>query len=258
MAWLQVRGAAADTVLALLISVVAGLISSCWLAGKDSFLFGLMVLVVVQTLQNSLKLEAIETGIGRTSAFIGAIVSEDPIAELRLKYSFRRAAILNAHSVHVPKSEVLSFWESCMSRTRSRWIVTTYAAQEETWELGWASQSAKRIQADRIATGCKITRIFVVEDEEEKERLQAIGTEQKALGIEIRWILKSSLLKNYEVRAAYDRLGSIDVALVDDAWIYRTELDDRRRIVSATASRSGDLVGDARFALGEAFQASVA
>jgi hypothetical protein len=77
----------------------------------------------------------------------------------------------------------------------------------------------------------------------------------KRIGVDVRWILKSELLKNQLVAERIKAIGTLDVSIVDDSWILRIFLDNKRQYTSAEVNKDRDLVEKAAFIFAEAFEA---
>lgn len=239
-------------VIELLISAAAGALTSFFITGEQAFLFGLLLFVLMEIARLRQQSNQTHAAVMLIDTYVRGLSATDALSELRFLYGLRAGSRLGARAVRVPKAETLSFWRDCIARASNRWWVITYAGADETWALGWASAVSRGVQRERIEAGCQIDRIFIVDSEAERDALAEVMQQQAEIGIKVRWLLKSRLLEHSAVADAARNLGTLDVALVDDRWVSRTELDSDRHILGASITDDPGLVAQARFLLTEA------
>jgi hypothetical protein len=249
---MNTRAAVIELLIELIISVIAGCLASFVLDKADAFLFGLLLFMLIEVIRLRGGLNRTHAAVMLTDAYVRSLSSKDALSELRFLYGLRAGSRLGADVVRVPKAETRDFWRDCVARASSRWFVSTYAGPDETWELGWASAISRSIQRERIDAGCQIDRIFVVDSEEEHLKLLEVMKQQAEIGIKVRWLLKSTLLESSVAKDALEALGTLDVALVDDRWVYRTELDPARHLLGASITDNQSALAQARSLLTEA------
>jgi hypothetical protein len=158
-----------------------------------------------------------------------------------LLYSLNPTSDVWKWTVSVGKSQVLDFWRDCVGATKLRWWSVSYATGQDVWERGWKDH-ALAIQGERIRGGCEILRVFIVEDDNEHQRLQAIMHDQKEIGITVHWLLMADVKKSKRIMEPQQKLSSWDAALVDGAWAFITELDKHRNVRGALATRDASVV----------------
>jgi hypothetical protein len=242
----------AEAAVAVAVGYVAEL--SELLSREQAFVFGLLAFIGIEVTRLRVESARQEQGLQGISAFIQVLVGDNAFSELRLLYGFRaRGSRVSEKLVRVPMEDVRRFWRDCMARATTRWFVTTYALPDETWNLGWGTAVSQSIQRERIEAGCRITRVFVVDSEKERDKVLQTMKDQKSLGIEVRWILKEDLTSSSEVRLKLLALGTLDTAVVDESWVYRTELDTERHIAGASATNDQGLLESAQFVVKEAY-----
>jgi len=144
-------------------------------------------------------------------------------------------------TVSVGKPQVLDFWRDCIEATKLRWSSVSYATGQDVWERSW-SDHALAIQSERIKAGCDILRVFIVENHDEQERLRKIMDEQTKVGITVHCVLAADVKKSKRIMEPLQKVGSWDVALVDDAWVFITQLDKQRAVRGVLATRDASLV----------------
>ena len=234
------------TAAGLVFGLVVGFITSFVLEPSVGFLFGLLAWMVGATVDLTFRVLDLSKIAENTNTIVSDLLATDPVSELRLQFGFRNLARRGAELVEVGKDDVLEFWWACLLRAKSKWSVVTYARPEETWARGWGKESAQNLQEERVRNGCSIERTFLVGSEAELNQLMDSVQHQKDIGISVMWALDSQLQQSELVTSFANRLGTWDVAIVDDRWVYRTNLDSERRIVGASASSHATDVEAAR------------
>lgn len=236
------------------VAIVTGVLTSFWLSGQYAFLVGIATLILLELFNLRYNVTCFNTTLERTAAVIKGLVNNDSFSQVRLLYGICAKSRVEPHCVRVPREDVLRFWRDCISRAEAHWFVTTYTRADETWDLGWGKESSFGVQIERLAAQCKITRVFVVDSEDERRALHETMCRQSKLGVDVRWILKDTLAKNHMVRDAWKQLETAEVAVVDGKWIYRTFFDPKRRMTGASASDDGELLKKASFVVNEAYK----
>lgn len=213
-----------------------GYVASFWAAGAVSFLIGLVAYFVADSLRFNVWAERIHDQYQRIASAMDALKHADAFADLLLLYGLRQRGWLDEETVYVDRDGVLNFWRDCIGRAKNRWSVVTYVAADETWRLAW-KKVALAIQKERIMTGCEIERVFLVDSEEEWNSLNDVVAAQIDAGIRVSWVLASAVNAHVVAAEASERLGTYDVAIADDAWVYKTYLSKKRSLRGACASR---------------------
>jgi hypothetical protein len=116
---------------------------------------------------------------------------------------------------------------------------------------GWR-EFAIAVQEERIKNGCKFSRIFCIDSESEKEMLRDEMLTQQKIGIEVGYVLKQELLSNKLLNEYQKDMGTLDVAVIDDAWVMRGHLDKDRNFIGASATRDNEILKKALFLIREA------
>lgn len=78
--------------------------------------------------------------------------------------------------------------------------------------------------------------------------------EQSKIDINVSWLLKDHLLQNQMVKEAFETLKTLDVAVVDNSWVYMTNLDKNRHLAGAQASRDKTMLRNAILFVDEAIE----
>jgi len=239
-------------IIELLIALSIGAISSFWAKGIESFIIGLFSFFVIELVQVRLNIIKTNGVISSISSYLNNLNPCDTFSELFLIYGLRALSKVTKDTVYVERDYIWDFWRDCISRCRNKWSVLTYTKADETWDLGWGSTIALTIQKERIQNGCSIERIFIYDTEDEIEKLNKTMRMQRKIGIEVYYLKKREFVKNDLVKEYLKSEETLDIGISDDTWVYRTHLDKRRKMVSASASKSEGLKQKAQFLIREA------
>lgn len=242
--------------LELLVAAVVGGVSAIWTTSNStSFLVGLVTFFLLEQLNVLFVTARIERLLQQNSALLQEIIGGGPISELRLLFGFKPYARLISNGVELQQTDYLShFWHACMSQTQTSWLAVSYTSLQESWRTAWAERSALALQEERIRNGARIARVFVVDDEQEREALQPHADRLREIGANVRWILRRALVDERRLSAAFEQLGTSDFALVDGRWCLLLDLDRNRRPRAARALEDGGSTLVARQLFDEIFE----
>jgi hypothetical protein len=163
--------------------------------------------------------------------WLGFLKPGDTVSELAYEYGFKQATNIANDQIHVSSDQVWTFWRTCLLKTKTRWVVISYVDPDTWWNLGTVKPTLVT-QEERIKWGCHIERIFCIDAENEIENLKDTIKEQSKIGIEVGVITKKKLLENKLIAQYIHDIGTLDIALVDDKYVYRTHIDKNRKIES--------------------------
>lgn len=136
--------------------------------GTDALLIGFVVLFAVEILRTRIAIERVAKQYHSLLSWFRSIAPVDDFAEIALLYGLKGFDHVDGNTIYVTRSEILPFWKNCISRTQNHWKVISYAAHDDTWGLGWMKYG-NAIQKERLLSGCKITRVFLLDSLEEKD-----------------------------------------------------------------------------------------
>jgi hypothetical protein len=235
-------------------TVIIGVV--VYLLNGDStlgLLVGFVSLCSIELLKTRLEISKIAKQYHSLVSWLQAIEPVDEFSELALIYGLKGFENSQRNTISVQKDDILTFWKNCMSRTQHNWQVISYSRHDETWALGWMKYG-NAIQKERLLSGCNITRVFVVDSLEEKKEFELTMKEQSKINIDISWVLKEKLLENKIAREAFEFIKSLDVAVIDNTWVYMTYCDANRRLTSASATKDKEILKRAKVIVDEAIE----
>jgi hypothetical protein len=240
-------------VIDLLLAVAVGLLGAYLKAdGALGLLVGITSLFAIETTRMIPLVEKIYHQYEAVNTLLRELQAPDKFSEILLLHGLKDLGHLSQSSISVSKDDVRNFWRDCLARADTKWSVLTYALADETWGITSWSNKALAIQEERIVSGCTIERVFVVDNIDERKRLQEIMEEHSRRGIKVFWVLKDELLANKAANESWRKIGTLDVAVVDVSWVYKTSFDQQRNIIGASATKSKAIFEAATLLISEA------
>jgi len=240
-----------------IVSVAIGIVSNFLVNSKEiAFLIGIGVFFCIELIRIRISTVENQHNIEKVSAIVQSLSPADSFSELAVLYGLRFSSQLARGTIKVSKEQIWDFWRDCVSKTSARWSVITNTKAKDTWDLGWGATTALAIQKERIENGCAIERVFVIDSDDELNEIRSTMEQQQGIGISVSYVLARELLKNQNAKNAFNQLGTLDVGICDGLWVYRTHLDKRRNMLSASATRDQNTLRDAEFLIREATRIS--
>mgnify|MGYP006300579019 CR=1 FL=1 len=222
------------------ISIVIGLITTYWVSGTESFLIGLIVFFCIEMVRVRFMAEQSEEVASKIEGLLELLQQPNPVSELALLFGLRNALQLTGSSILVNRDKAWEFWRECMLRTKIKWSVISYSVPDEGWLLAW-NNAVLVLQSERIASGCQIERVFLVETENEVSQLQQVMQKQIDIGIKVSYALKKDV-STERVKELLKITGTMDFAVIDGSWLFFSNLDKSRKVVSVGAARDPEVV----------------
>lgn len=229
--------------LEIAIAIVIGLVTTYWVSGVESFIIGLIVFFCIELVRIRIMTEETFKKSSNISSLLALMQPVNPVAELTILFGLKNLAQLNEHTISVTREKSWEFWRQCVLRAKMRWAVISYSVPEEGWALAW-NNAGLALQAERVSNGCRIERVFLVESEKEITELKEVMHQQAAIGIEVKYIFRKSL-KSPRIEELAKKIGTLDFAIVDGSWVFLSDLDKNRKVVSVGASIDADVIKSA-------------
>ncbi len=238
-------------------AIVVGFASTYFVEDKPvSFLIGLVTFFTVELFFLSYWASKAQSRLNILEGYLSALAPADKFSEVVLLTALRSYASFRESTLVVDKEHIYELWKDCVSRARTSFSAVSHTNPRDTWLLTWGHEAALAIQRERIESGCRIERVFIVHNQDELAGLQSTFKEQKEIGIDVYWLLESDLATFERLKALQDQLETCDIGLVDNHWVYRTHLHDReptrgsavraRGVTEAAAAFLVELKGMAR------------
>jgi hypothetical protein len=185
----------------------------------------------------------IRSAIGHVDAFFGAAMTQDRFAQMRLLYASRELAKFSSEqTITLPRECIFPAWLDCLASAQN-FEAFNYVRADEVWRSGYFEDVSHGAQVGRIAQGAKVRRVFMVDDEDERQYLEPLMQHQAAAGIDVRWVLSSEVRKLPFIKEHFRTLGTEDIIAIDDELVFRVFLDRDRSMQSCSITRDRQLVG---------------
>lgn len=181
--------------------------------------------------------------INNVNVFFAAAQTQDRFAQLRLLYAAREMAKFASDQViTLAREHIFPAWLDCLT-TATTFDAFNYVRADEVWRSGYFEEVSHIAQVGRLAQGAKVRRIFVVDDEEERQYLEPLMQHQADAGIEVRWVLAAEVRKLPFMNDHLRALGTEDLIVIDDELVFRVFLDANRSMQSCSITQNRHLAG---------------
>jgi len=239
----------------VILSIITSVVSSFFIEKDSAFIVGLSTfflfsLVLIQVKMNSNIIQN-----NKIIGLISGFLEKGSFREVFIKQTLFNLDKIKEKGISSNSNNYWELWLTCIGASQKSWIVTNYAKVDVVWDLSF-SDKVVNIQREKILNGQKISRIFIFDTIQEKDEMKETLNKQLELKTEIRWLIKSTILKNQTINTLIKKVGTIDFAIVDDDWIFRTYLDRNRRVKYVNAIKNTSLTDDAKTLMDELIKLS--
>ncbi len=239
-----------------LFAVVGGFVCNCVL-GTDlhlSFIAGLLLFASSELFLVLIAYENLERTNNAAISIASALPEEgrfsDFFAILLLSSLRRHARRMLVDGIEINrKEEAPRVWTECISQIETSLVVTSYILPSYWWKKGYAEPTIE-IQKRKVAEGKKIIRIFLWENDEEFQTLRDVAVKQKEGKIIVKHAQYKDIMSDKKIATCLKRVGTADVAVIDNNWVVLHFLDKKRDTKSITISRNPEKVEASREFLG--------
>lgn len=240
----------------LFISTLVGVFSYQHTQNIFSYLMGFCTFITLTCIKVQFTLEKTNNFYNQLIQIFKSVELNDNFSELSLFLQLKKIGKFKNADIHVNKDKIHSFWYEYVSRVQNRLEALTYVDPKDSWELGW-NKVAIGVQQDRIAHKCKITRIFIIDKKEDLVMYKSVFYEQHQIGIEVKWVLKETLLSNKFIRTYAKEIQTLDFGIVDNSWVVRVLLTSHRKLDKTIASKNKKILDKSRKIFDEAYHLSI-
>lgn len=183
----------------------------------------------------------IRAAMNQVDAFFGAAAKQDKFAQLRLAYAARELGKFSSEQiVTLGREYIFPAWLDCLSSAQT-FDAFNYVRADEVWRSGYFEEASHIAQVGRLAQGARVRRVFMVDDEEERQYLEPLMQHQANAGIDVRWILAADVQKLPFVDDHFQVLGTKDLIVIDDEMVFRVFLDSGRSMQHCSIARDRHL-----------------
>jgi hypothetical protein len=147
------------------------------------------------------------------------------------------------------QEETPRLWTESITHLETSLVVSSYVSPSHWWKKGYADPNIE-IQKRKIAEGKSITRIFLWDDDAELQELKGIAATQKEGGIKVKQAQYKDILLDNKIKKCIQRIGTPDVAVIDNNWAFLHFLDNKRDTKSLIITHNPEKVEVSREFLG--------
>lgn len=234
-----------------LILVLCGILSGYFVIERRGILN--KIRSSLNALKNSEEKLEIKSILEKNNSFFEGLKG-NRFAELKLIYGLRKfSTIVNENQIICSKDQVFTMWNDVIAESNT-FYAHNYASPAEVWGTkGWAFNIAQSVQSAKIAQGCIIKRLFILDSMDEYNQLKGLMELQKMAGIEVRWVLRKELNNQKLFKDFISEIGSQDFILADKDLVFIIFLNDNRMIDHSILCRSVELHKKAMVVFNEDF-----
>lgn len=158
-----------------------------------------------------------------------------------------RSFHVGSQRIRVSASKGPELWHRILSNIESSLLATNYALPEESWlRSRYSGESGLALQRGIIQKGAIIRRIFIVDSQEELEKIKNVLKAQRDIGIDVRYMERASIKQLTIASQNVEKLGTLDFAILDDRYLVRVFLDRGRKWKEVEFSRGSDILSLAK------------
>jgi hypothetical protein len=194
------------------------------LAGMFGIMIGLMTTLVVALLIESYRHAQ---SINDTNLRLTTLT--EMIAQ-RHQDTWDFAQILRYGATTVPNEQWIDVLMQLLWRIKHRLLATNYVNPKEGWGRAYG-ELYHEIQRSKIKVSkAVISRIFIVDSQEEVTQLQSIMARQHEAGIKVKYILKKEIETTSVLKTGLASIESLDFDVIDDKLVWLTLIDKDRKV----------------------------
>ena len=140
------------------------------------------------------------------------------------------AQILRYGATTVSNEQWIDVLMQLLWRIKHTLLATNYVNPKEGWGRAYG-ELYHEIQRSKIKVSkAIISRIFIVDNQEEVNQLQSIMAKQHEAGIKVKYILRSKIETTSVLKTGLSSIDSFDFDIFDDKLVWLTVLDKARKV----------------------------
>jgi len=140
------------------------------------------------------------------------------------------AQILNYGVTTIPSERYFDTFIQLMWRFENKMLAVNYINPDEGWERAYGDLFAEIQQSKIKVNKAIIRRVFIVDSEEEVNRLRSVMSEQNEAGVKVKYIFKSKIETTTMLKNKANRLKTLDFDVIDSKYVWLTIMDKKRKI----------------------------
>ena len=130
----------------------------------------------------------------------------------------------------VPSEKWIDVFIQLLWRMKYRLLATNYVSPKEGWGRAYG-ELYHEIQRSKIKVSkAMISRIFIVDNQEEVNQLHDVMMKQQQAGIKVKYIFRKEIERTPMLKTGADAVESLDFDIFDDSLVWLTITDKKRKI----------------------------
>lgn len=130
----------------------------------------------------------------------------------------------------IPREKFMDVLLQLLWRIENGMLGANYIDPDEGWGRAYGELFTE-IQRSKIKVNkATIRRVFIVDSEEEVDRLRSIMSKQREAGVKVRCIFKKKIETTSMLKAGLDKLETLDFDVIDSKYVWLSILDKNRKI----------------------------
>lgn len=194
------------------------------LAGLFGIVIGLLTTLVVAQLVESYRHSKDISKINLDIAFLLGQIGE------KQQDASDFARILRYGVTTIPREKYFDVLLQLLWKIESGMLGANYIDPDEGWGRAYGELFTE-IQRTKIKVNkATIRRVFIVDSEEEIEKLRSVVQKQKETGIRVKCIFKQKIKTTTMLKSGADKLETLDFDVIDSKYVWLSVLDKNRKI----------------------------
>lgn len=129
-----------------------------------------------------------------------------------------------------PREQLYDLLIQLWWRIENELLAAHYVNPDESWGRAYG-ELVNEIQRTKIKVNkATIRRVFIVDSEEEVDKLRSVMSKQRGAGVKVKCIFKRKIDTTSMLKAGADRLETLDFDVIDSKFVWLTLLDKSRKI----------------------------
>ncbi len=133
------------------------------------------------------------------------------------------------------REQIPKVWIELLWKMENRYYGISYSDPDLWWSQAFSKLAIEIQRAKILVNKADVRRIFIYNDENEKNKIYDIMHEQCLAGINVKYISRSAIEDNYLLKQLASKLETLDYALIDAKTAWLVVVDKNRKFKAGKA-----------------------
>jgi len=138
------------------------------------------------------------------------------------------AQILRYGITNVPNEQVIDVIIQLLWQVKHRVLATSYVSPEVLWGRSYSALYHEIERAKIRVNKASITRIFIIDTQEELSQLRSVMLKQQEAGIKVKYIFRKTIAHTPALERGAASVDSLDFDVFDDKLVFFMAIDKNR------------------------------